>query len=138
MAASSGSSVHWRQQGNSLYTSVNEGLSYTISRDRLNQAMQCYQKAFEFGKTDDELASAAKNLAMTGWKLMKLLSTNKEQSFLDAFMIMYHCKEAFKYFSYSHIHGQKVKSPNWLTGKLHYFSIQNKSFYYPDRVQYTK
>ena len=113
---SGNSSTHWRQQGNSLYTTVTEGLSYVLSRDRLNQATQCYQKAFEFGKTDDDLASAAKNLAMSAWKLVKLLSDNKERSFLDAFMVMYHCKEAFKYFSYSHNRGQNVKSPTWLTG----------------------
>ena len=117
MAAEGSSSIHWRQQGNSIYTSVTEGLPYTIKRDRLNQAAQSYQKAFELGKNEDELASAAKNLAMTSWRMVQLMNSSKEQSFLDAFMIMYHCKEAFKYFSYSHSHGQTVKTPDWLTGK---------------------
>ena len=117
MAAVGESSAHWRQQGNALYTSATEGLCYSVSRDRLIQATQCYQKAFDFGKNDEELTLATKNLAMTGWKLVKLFSTSKEQSFLDSVMIMYHCKEAFKHFSFSHTRGQKVKSEQWLTGK---------------------
>lgn len=114
MAVRQDSSIHWREKGNALYTSVREGLCFTVSHYRLDQALQCYQKAFNMGKNDDELASAAKNLAMTGWKMLTLMSSSTS----NAPIVIRHCKEAFKHFSYSHYHGQKVKSPDWLTGRI--------------------
>lgn len=116
-AAAQTTSLHWRQQGNSLYTSVTEGLSQAVGIERFKQAIQCYQRAFDAGRTEDDKTSAAKNLGMSCWRLVKLMGDG-EISYLDTYMVLYHCKEAFKYFSYAYLHGKSVKSEAWTTGVL--------------------
>lgn len=53
-AAVQTSSLHWRQQGNSLYTSVTEGLAPAVGTERFKQAIQCYQRAFDAARTEDD------------------------------------------------------------------------------------
>ncbi|WAQ94627.1 hypothetical protein MAR_007098 [Mya arenaria] len=58
------SSEHWRKKGNELYVSVKEGLAPTVKTERYKQAIQCYNRAFDMGKTEDDKTSAAKNIGV--------------------------------------------------------------------------
>ena len=55
-------------------------------------------------------------LGMANWRLVNLVCN---QGSTDRSGIVYHCKQAFKHFSYSFLHGQKAKSPDWIEGTFY-------------------
>ncbi|XP_052812133.1 uncharacterized protein LOC128239523 isoform X2 [Mya arenaria] len=112
------SSEHWRKKGNELYVSVKEGLAPTVKTERYKQAIQCYNRAFDMGKTEDDKTSAAKNIGMASWRLMKVHSESDCYSPQYRYTLFYHIKEAFKFFSFAYQHGFNVKPLSWVTGVL--------------------
>ena len=71
-------SAKWRREGNQHYVSAAPTLSPTVQKARLQKALTCYETAHYTAKTDDELSSAAKNIAMTSWKMAKISKDSGE------------------------------------------------------------
>lgn len=105
MAVQMTSSVKWRQMGNEIYSSATN-LAPVLRKERLQQAINLYLKAFEAQTNTDELTSAAKNLGMASWRLGDVLE--------EKYSRIYHYKESAKYFSIAYEKGLSVKCQSWL------------------------
>ncbi|XP_069111849.1 uncharacterized protein [Argopecten irradians] len=103
-------SLHWRQKGNELYTSIKDGLSPVIKRDRLQQASNCYHRAMNQGTNEEDKMSASKNLAMTAWRRAQVEETSSARF---STVVLYY-KEAFKFFSAAVNGAQGVKPKPWI------------------------
>ena len=98
-------SCEWRKKGNEIYLSA-ANLGPTLRKDRIQQAISIYANAFETQSNNDELSSAAKNLAMASWRLADVIE--------EKFAHIYHLKEAAKYFSISYNAGLTSKPKSWI------------------------
>ena len=98
-------SCEWRKEGNKIYNSATN-LCATLKKERIQQAIDIYANAFETQANDDELSSAAKNLAMASWRLAEVV---EEKS-----VCMHHLKEAAKYFSIAYNAGLTSKPQSWI------------------------
>jgi DnaJ-domain-containing protein 1 len=98
-------SCEWREKGNEIYRSA-ENLSPVLRKKRLQQAISIYTNAFQTQANDDELSSAAKNLATASCRLADIVE--------EKFAHIYHVKEAGKYFSIAYDAGLKSKSQPWI------------------------
>ncbi|XP_046380640.2 uncharacterized protein LOC124151971 [Haliotis rufescens] len=87
-------SVEWRQKGNDVYKTVTDGLSPVIQKERLNSALNYYQRALNAAATPNERSSAAKNLAKACWKMAPVVKARDEKPEI----IRFYFKEALKYF----------------------------------------
>ena len=62
-------SEQWRTEGNTIYVTAKIDLSPTVREARLQKAMSCFEKAQQTASSDDETASASKNIGMCSWRL---------------------------------------------------------------------
>ena len=62
-------SEKWRIEGNAIYITAKTELPPTVREARLQKAMGCFEKAHEMAATDEEAASASKNIGMCAWRL---------------------------------------------------------------------
>ncbi|XP_046564313.1 uncharacterized protein LOC124273140 [Haliotis rubra] len=106
-------SVVWRQRGNEVYKTATEGLSPVILKDRLNSALNYYQRALNAAATPNERSSACKNLAKACWKMAPVVKAREEKP--D--MIRFYFKEALKYFRDARSAGED-QSLSWLEDLL--------------------
>lgn len=65
---------------------------------------------------------------MANWRLISLIC---EQGGMDKNSIAFHSKQAFKHFSFAFMHGQKVKSPDWVEGRL-VFRLYNQGYQFTE------
>lgn len=98
-------SSDWRKKGNEFYLSASYDISPCLRRDRIQKAISCYSKALEFKTNDDELSSAAKNLAMSSWRVAELVP--------DKYTRVFYLKEASKYFGLAYNAGLLSKPQHW-------------------------
>ncbi|XP_028392853.1 uncharacterized protein LOC114517357 [Dendronephthya gigantea] len=98
-------SCEWRKKGNEVYLSA-ANLSPVLRKERLQQAINIYLNAFQTQENDDELSSAAKNLAMASWRLAEIVE--------EKYLHIYHLKEAVKYFSVAYNAGLTGKAQSWI------------------------
>ena len=95
----------WRKKGNEFYLSASYDLSPCLRRERIQKAISCYSKALENKTNDDELSSAAKNLAMSTWRVAELVT--------DKYTHVFYLKEASKYFGQAYNAGLSSKPQHW-------------------------
>lgn len=98
-------SHEWRKKGNECYLSASYDIAPCLQRERIQNAISCYSKAFECKRNDDELSSAAKNLAMASWRLAELMT--------EKYSHIYHLKEASQYFAQAYNAGLSSKPSTW-------------------------
>ena len=98
-------SCEWRKKGNEIYLSA-VNLCPTLRKERIQQAINIYVNAFQTQANDDELSSAAKNLAMASWRLAEIVE--------EKYAHIYHLKEAAKYFSIAYNAGLTSKAQSWI------------------------
>ena len=98
-------SCEWRRKGNEIYLSA-ANLCPMLRKERIQQAMSIYVNAFQTQANDDELSSAAKNLAMASWRLADVVE--------EKFAHIYHLKEAAKYFTIAYNSGLTGKPQSWI------------------------
>ena len=98
-------SNEWRKKGNEIYLSA-ANLCPALRKERIQQAVNIYEHAFETQTNNDELSSAAKNLAMASWRLGEL-----DQ---EKYLHIYHLKEATRYFTVAYNAGLTSKPQTWL------------------------
>ncbi|XP_033761915.1 uncharacterized protein LOC117343593 [Pecten maximus] len=114
MADNNSLSVKLRKEGNDVYTSVRDGLCVSIKFSRFSSAADSYRRAFDAAKGDEESVPAAKNAAMTFWRIAETeteMDTKPDR-------VARNYKEAFKYFSYAYRHGISCKPSDWITKLL--------------------
>ena len=95
----------WRKKVNEFYLSASYDLSPCLRRERIQKAISCYSKALENKTNDDELSSAAKNLAMSTWRVAELVT--------DKYTHVFYLKEASKYFGQAYNAGLSSKPQHW-------------------------
>lgn len=100
----------WRKKGNEFYLSASYDLASCLRRDRIQKAISCYTKALEFKTNDDEQSSAAKNLAMSSWRVAELVA--------DKYTHIHYLKEASKYFALAYNAGLLSKPQKWIDSLL--------------------
>ena len=80
-------SEQWRTEGNTIYVTAKIDLSPTVREARLQKAMSCFEKAQQTASSDDETASASKNIGMCSWRLATVSYTMGKQGFRFFFKI---------------------------------------------------
>ena len=98
-------SSEWRKKGNEIYLSA-ANLIPALRKERIQQAIHIYLNAFQTQANNDELSSAAKNLAMASWRLAEVLE--------EKYTHIYQLKESAKYFSISYNAGLTSKAQSWI------------------------
>ena len=118
-------SNEWRKKGNELYLSASNDLAPCVRQERIKNAITCYSKALELKTNDEELSSAAKNLAMASWRVAKLATEN--------YVHVFYLKEASKYFRQAYDASLSCKPPPWKESLL-----SNTSQFLDDVVQFSQ
>lgn len=103
--ASKGISGEWRKKGNDIYQSAGN-LCPALRKERIQHAIRFYVKAFQLQESDDELSSAAKNLALASWRLAELVE--------EKYGHVHQLKESAKYFAMAYNAGITSKPKSWI------------------------
>lgn len=61
----------YREDGNTLYKSINQNLSPAVKTLRLEKTIKAYQTAINEAENDDDLSSAYKNIANPLFDMVK-------------------------------------------------------------------
>ncbi|XP_070196958.1 uncharacterized protein [Littorina saxatilis] len=83
-------SVQWREKGNEFYRKAGDDVSPTLQVNRLQQAINHYDRAIYLAELPEEKSSAHKNMAMANWKMAKATDLPKN--------VMFYFKGALKHF----------------------------------------
>ncbi|KAK9831201.1 hypothetical protein WJX74_007240 [Apatococcus lobatus] len=67
-----------RSEGNRVYKTVTGGLAPCVLEARVQKAVSLYEQAATFATSDDEKASALKNIACCWSKLLELNSSDQQ------------------------------------------------------------
>ena len=62
-------SDQWRNQGNAVYVTAKTDLPPSVRETRLQNAMNFFGRALDTAATDNEVASASKNIGVCSWRL---------------------------------------------------------------------
>ena len=85
----------WRVKGNYSYHNYQQSNDNGRRKSFLTNALKSYYRAFETAENSDDKSSAAKNLAMSSWRLATVLHSLDEKPVQIEFQFC----EAIKYFS---------------------------------------
>ena len=97
-----------REEGNKVFSSVDQNLAPVLRRFRFEQALQKYNQALNAAQNVDERVSADKNVAVVNSKLAKLVDPMRELQ-----LLIYYLKNASEHFSKSYNLSDGVKSNEW-------------------------
>ena len=102
-------SVQLREDGNELYSQANaENLSLSAKKEKLQEAMMCYERALKSSGSDfHAAASACKNHAKTALCLLALYEDDHCQEKKECYV------KAISYFSQAWFYGEKCKDNEW-------------------------
>ncbi|EDO35263.1 predicted protein [Nematostella vectensis] len=108
---STSTSLSAREKGNDFFKKAGvEGLAPILQEARLLDALKSYNQANQLARSDSELASAFKNIAITNFKLaqISLGKLNKENK-----AIAHHYQQSIRYFNGAFRAGETCKDFNW-------------------------
>jgi len=102
----------WRQEGNDHYKKAfSEGLSPVLKKSRVQDALNCYNKALATsGGEYESLASAAKNYAKAAW----LQATVVQDYDKDIKLFTFYYKDAITHFGKALQAGNRGKDLSWI------------------------
>ncbi|XP_052057822.1 uncharacterized protein LOC127698399 [Mytilus californianus] len=106
---SSSPSIHFREEGNKIYSTATQRFTPALQRERLQTALNLYYKAYNTSQNPDEKSSSAKNLGMVSWRLANVSDALNEKSSV----IVHFYKEAFQYISEAWLKSRDVKTNDW-------------------------
>mmetsp|Transcript_5483 Transcript_5483/g.10049 ORF Transcript_5483/g.10049 Transcript_5483/m.10049 type:complete len:431 (+) Transcript_5483:26-1318(+) len=96
----------WRSEGNRFYKSASKNVHTLIKSHRLRRALVAYSNSLKFSESDEDKASAHKNLAMTCVRLASYEEMTEHK--------LFHYNDAAKHFRKARASGAEVKSKHWL------------------------
>ncbi len=109
-------SEKWRQEGNVHYKKAfAQGLAPTLKKSRIQEALNCYNKAIVEASGDSEsMASATKNYAKAAWLLASVIQDLDE----DLRVVSFYYKDAISHFSKAVLAGNRAKDLTWIQNLL--------------------
>lgn len=96
----------YREEGNKLYKSSMDKIPSSLKHDRLERALYNYNQSLGLSRSDDDISSVTKNLAMTYLQISSLQE--------DFHQTLYYHTEAAKNFFIAFNRGHICKSQAWL------------------------